>query len=122
MGNPLELILISKCNEMHLKLEKEYKFHDTRRWRFDYAIKHIYQNLNYIAFEYEGSFGRHNSFVGYAKDCEKYNMAQLMGWKVYRFTAYHFNKQNINDTLELIDSIFGGICGVRTYKIAKYQV
>lgn len=66
-------------------LEKEYKFHPVRKWRFDYA-----HPKSKIAIEIEGinphRMGRHQTLVGYSKDCEKYNQAQFMGWKVYRLT------------------------------------
>ena len=64
----------------------EYRFHPTRKWRFDHALPR-----KKIAFEYEGGGGmvkgRHTSFYGYSSDCEKYNHAALSGWKVFRFTA-----------------------------------
>ena len=63
----------------------EYRFHDKRLWRFDFAFPDLK-----IAFEYEGVGGvrsRHVSLVGYSNDCEKYNEAQRLGWRVYRFTA-----------------------------------
>jgi hypothetical protein len=63
----------------------EYKFHKTRKWRFDFAYPD-----RMIAVEVEGGIygnGRHNRPVGFENDCEKYNEAQLLGWKVYRFTG-----------------------------------
>ncbi|UVX35706.1 MAG: DNA mismatch endonuclease [Bacteriophage sp.] len=69
-----------------LKVEcvKEYKFHPTRRWRFDYAIPE-----HKIALEVEGGVwtgGRHTSPKGFLGDIEKYNTATLMGWRVFRTT------------------------------------
>ena len=61
----------------------EYKFHPDRRWRFDFAIPELK-----LAFEAEGGVwtrGRHTRPTGYIKDCEKYNAAMDLGWKVYRF-------------------------------------
>lgn len=66
-------------------LIKEYRFHPKRRWLFDYADPDIK-----VAIEIEGgtwTSGRHSRGVGYAKDCEKYNNAILLGWVVFRFTA-----------------------------------
>lgn len=63
---------------------KEYKFHPTRRWRFDYAIPKYK-----IALEVEGGVwtgGRHIRAQGFLGDMEKYNMATLMGWRVFRTT------------------------------------
>ena len=64
--------------------EREVRFHDTRRWRFDFA----YPNMK-IGIECEGgiySGGRHVRGKGFENDCEKYNYAALMGWTVLRFT------------------------------------
>lgn len=62
--------------------ETEYRFHPTRRWRFDFAFP-----KPMIAIEIEGGVwtgGRHIHPVGFEKDCEKYNEATKLGWKVYR--------------------------------------
>lgn len=63
----------------------EFKFHPLRKWRFDIALID-----RKIAIEYEGTNSaksRHTTLTGYAKDCEKYNQAQILGWKVMRYTA-----------------------------------
>lgn len=69
-----------------IKFEREYKFHPTRKWRFDFAIL-----SERIAIEFEGGIylpkARHTSSVGYIKDVEKYNTAVLLGWKILRYTA-----------------------------------
>jgi very-short-patch-repair endonuclease len=66
------------------KLTPEYRFHPTRKWRFDYALPDLM-----IAIEIDGGTrqqGRHNRADGYAKDAEKINTAQGMGWIVFRFS------------------------------------
>jgi len=63
-------------------LEQEVRFHSTRRWKFDRA-----DTARKIAFEIEGgifSQGRHTRGTGFMEDCEKYNEAALLGWRVYR--------------------------------------
>lgn len=63
----------------------EYRFHPTRKWRFDFADK-----SRRIAIEVEGGTwagGRHTRGAGFEGDCEKYNEATRLGWKVYRFTS-----------------------------------
>jgi len=63
---------------------REYKFSPTRRWKFDFA----YPDQK-IAIEVEGGTwigGRHSRGEGFQKDCEKYNTATLMGWRILRFT------------------------------------
>lgn len=83
----MEVILI----DQKVKFEKEYVFHPTRKWRFDFAIPN-----KMIAIEYEGIFGggksRHTSVNGYTGDTEKYNEAAKLGWKVLRYTAKSYGK------------------------------
>ena len=70
---------------------QEYKFHPTRRWRFDY-----YNPKTNTGYEYEGIAGhgkmRHTTMPGYTKDCEKYNEAGKLGIIVYRFTALNYKQ------------------------------
>jgi very-short-patch-repair endonuclease len=66
------------------KYELEYKFHPTRKWRFDIAIPR-----KKIAIEVEGGtwvLGRHNNPTSFEKELEKYNAAVCLGWRVLRFT------------------------------------
>ena len=63
---------------------KEYAFHPTRRWRFDYAIPQYK-----IAIEVEGGVwisGRHINPKGFLSDMEKYNEATRLGWRLIRCT------------------------------------
>lgn len=63
----------------------EHAFHPERKWRFDMAIPEYK-----IAVEYEGVVAkksRHTTIKGYTEDCEKYNEAQQLGWRVIRVTA-----------------------------------
>jgi hypothetical protein len=66
----------------------ELKFHDTRKFRFDWAIPRFK-----IAIEYEGLFSeksRHTTVSGFSEDCTKYNLAIANGWKVLRYTAINY--------------------------------
>jgi very-short-patch-repair endonuclease len=63
------------------EMVREHQFHPTRRWRFDFCWP-----SQRVALEVEG-WGRHQTFVGYQADCEKYNAALQMGWRVLRFMA-----------------------------------
>ena len=65
--------------------EVEHKFHPTRKWRADIAIPSLM-----VLIEWEGIMAtksRHTSVTGFTNDCEKYNQAQLIGWKVLRYTV-----------------------------------
>lgn len=69
---------------------EEHRFDASRRWRFDFAWP-----SRMLAVEVEGgthSGGRHTRGSGYAADCEKYNEAQLQGWRVLRFTGDHLRE------------------------------
>lgn len=63
----------------------ELQFCPWRKWRFDYAWPELK-----VAVELDGltarSMGRHQSVMGFTRDCEKLNAAVLLGWKVLRFT------------------------------------
>lgn len=77
-----------QLNDANIPYSTEYKFHDVRRFKFDIALP-----ILKIAFEYEGlvsSKSRHTSITGYTRDTEKYNLAQSMGWKVFRYTALNY--------------------------------
>lgn len=71
--------------ERLVKPEREYRFHPTRKWRFDFAWPD-----RKLAVELEGAVwtnGRHTRGSGFVADMEKYNAAALMGWRVVRFHA-----------------------------------
>lgn len=62
----------------------EYRFHPTRKWRFDWAWP-----KSRLALEVDGGIfisGRHVTGVGFVKDCEKMNEAIAHGWVVVRAT------------------------------------
>lgn len=74
------------CRVDNLKAVRQYAFHATRKWQFDFAWPE-----QMIAVEIEGGVwlgqaGGHTSGTGYTNNCEKYNEAVLLGWHVLRFT------------------------------------
>lgn len=80
---------------------REYKFCLPRRWRFDFAWP-----SQRIAVEVEGgtwNYGRHQRPLGFENDCEKYNEAAFLGWRVFRFTK---NMIESGDALATIQNIF----------------
>lgn len=85
--------IIKNCLDFfYFEHEKEYRFHKTRRWRFDYAVP-SYK----LAIEIEGGIwikGRHTRGAGYSKDCEKYNQAAIHGWTVLRYPSNEIKKNH----------------------------
>lgn len=77
-------IHMEELTERHgIELPKEeHHFHPTRRWRFDFAWPQ-----RKVAVEIEGGVwtrGRHTRGAGFIADCEKYNEAARLGWRVFR--------------------------------------
>jgi very-short-patch-repair endonuclease len=63
----------------------EFRFHATRRWRFDWAWPD-----KSIAVEVDGATwtgGRHTRGAGVDKDCEKMAEALIAGWRVLRVST-----------------------------------
>ena len=87
-----------KAQKMEAGWEREYRFHPTRQWRFDFAHPEWL-----IAVECEGlrrdGKGRHQSFLGFTGDCRKYNAAAELGWLVLRCT------RPMLESLEIYESI-----------------
>lgn len=80
-----ELLLATQLESAGIPYEREYKFHPTRKWRFDYAWPKIK-----LAAEIEGGSwvaGRHTRGAGFEADLIKYNSAAEAGWYVLRFTT-----------------------------------
>lgn len=81
----------------------EHKFCPERRFRFDIALLE-----HKIAIEYEGLFNDehshsgHTSRSGFLSNCEKYNLATVMGWRLLRYTA---NKEQNKDFLSHIQTL-----------------
>ncbi len=68
-----------------IKPIKEYKFHNTRKWRIDYAWPE-----QKLAIEIEGgiwSNGRHTRSKGFINDIEKYNEIVLYGFSLLRIPS-----------------------------------
>jgi hypothetical protein len=82
-GNPLFVALLRNAR---LPLpEVEYRFHHTRKFRFDYA----WPANGHLALEIDGGIwvrGRHSGGAGQIRDMEKGNLAALMGWSVLHVT------------------------------------
>lgn len=111
-GNPVPRInmFTLMLEEEGIEVEREYKFHPVRLWRFDYAIPKLK-----IAIECDGgvwNYGRHVRPTGYIKDMKKFNAAAELGWLVLKYTPEQLNssysiieiKKVMNYRTELLDS------------------
>lgn len=83
-------------------LEREVRFHPTRKWRADFA--HL---ASRTLIEIEGGIfipggGRHSRGLGYAKDAEKYLEAVLAGWTVIRLTEKQLELDFIDRIVALL--------------------
>lgn len=78
---------------------REYRFHDTRLWRFDFAWPQ-----QSVALEVDGGIwrqGRHTRGAGWLKDTEKLNTAAAMGWRLLRCTPQMLHTPELLATLRL---------------------
>jgi hypothetical protein len=73
--------LVTLCRSMKIaEPTPEYRFHPTRRWRFDYAWP-----LHMLALEVDGGVwtqGRHTRGQGAIDDMEKASEAAILGWRL----------------------------------------
>jgi len=76
------------------QVEPEFKFCPDRRFRADWKVS---KGERSCLVEYEGmplmanKKSRHVTLQGYTSDCNKYNLAQLLGYPVFRYTVLSFD-------------------------------
>ena len=84
---------------------REFRFHPSRRWRFDFAWP-----ILKVAVEIDGGTwmgGRHSRGGGQAKSHDKQNAAVCLGWKVLRFTNQHLRDPEA--VFEKLMLVFGAL-------------
>ena len=81
--------------------EREYRFHSTRKWRFDYVWRD-----QMIALEVEGGTWRKGGGAhrgkGFLRDLEKYNAATILGWRLLRVTPRELATDKTCDLVEIL--------------------
>lgn len=84
---------------LHLRVHRhgavyaeQYPFCPGRKYRFDFAFPALM-----LAVEVEG--GAHGIKRQYQHDCERSNMALLLGWRVFRFTPADVESGKAIDTI-----------------------
>lgn len=81
-----QVLMATYLEELGITFTEEWRFHEERRWRFDYSFCHRAQ---LVAIEIEGGGwiqGRHSRGAGFEGDLEKYATASSMGWMIFRFS------------------------------------
>lgn len=68
-------------------MQREYRFHATRKWRFDFAWPAARVALEVEGMVWRGKGGRHQRAVGFEEDCRKYAEALCLRWRVLRVTG-----------------------------------
>jgi very-short-patch-repair endonuclease len=84
MSNPEDLLALHIQFSGLPSPAREFRFHPSRRWRFDFAWPHLK-----VAVEVDGGIyccGRHVHGSGFERDAEKGNAAVLAGWRILHFT------------------------------------
>ncbi len=95
MSKPEEILAFHMKALRMGPFERQYKFHPTLKWRFDFAWPE-----HKVAVEVEGGvshaklvspkgtpiIGHHIHPEGFEHDCCKYNEATLLGWRLIRVT------------------------------------
>lgn len=80
---------------------REFRFHDVRKWRFDFAYPE-----NMWAIEIHGggwvNGGHNRNAIVMWQDYEKLNTAQELGWRVLQFTGEQVKDGVAVNTLERI--------------------
>lgn len=70
---------------------KEFQFDKTRRYRADFFIPLINTCIEYEGIMVEdGERSGHTTKTGFTKDSSKYNLMQVLGYKVLRYTAMNY--------------------------------
>ncbi len=86
MKSTLTKILLAEIKAAGLPApELEFKFHPTRKFRFDLAWP-----IDMVALEIHGAVwaqGRHTRGGGFESDREKVNTATLLGWRVLEYST-----------------------------------
>ena len=91
----IETILqVFKKDNKIIDYVEEFRFDTIRKFRFDWYIPELK-----LGIEYEGIISkrsRHTNMKGYTNDCEKYNLAMTLGYRVLRYTALNYQDIFIN--------------------------
>ena len=74
------------CNRGLRTWVREFRFHPTRQWRFDFANTELKLAVEVDGVVYGGRKGGHQTPSGIERDREKDAEAMILGWRVLRVT------------------------------------
>jgi hypothetical protein len=109
VGIPRELSELEETFALQLRsnfivFEREYKFYPSRNWRVDFLILEYTGKPTNILVDMNGgtwmSKSGHNTGNGIARDYEKSNAAQLMGFIYLQFTGKELDNLVALDTIK----------------------
>jgi very-short-patch-repair endonuclease len=91
MTSNAETLLAVQLEQAGIPFEREYRFHESRKWRADFAIRRYQLGgiPSLLLIEVDGGSwvaGRHTRGSGFEKDAEKLNAAAELGYRVLRYT------------------------------------
>lgn len=81
-----EETLAHHLRSYQIRFEREWRFHPTRMWRFDFCIPEKMLAIECEGGVWLGAKGGHTSGKGMIRNMAKYNTASRMGWIILRFT------------------------------------
>jgi hypothetical protein len=85
--------------------QRQFLFHETRKWRFDFAWPQYKVAVEIDGGVYQRKATGHRSISGVVNQMAKLNAAQIVGWKVLRFHADDLDKTP-EDTVKMVESAF----------------
>jgi hypothetical protein len=94
------------ANEKGFEYQEEYQFSKERKFRSDNMVRELFGKHPHmkVLIEYEGlnsDKSGHTTFLGFSKNCIKYNLATVEGWDLLRYTA-----KNYKNVIADLDAIY----------------
>ena len=103
-SNDLSYLFLGYVNMLNKNLKggmkREYRFHEKRRWRFDFAWPERKVAVECDGGQYKALGGRHNT----DGDREKLNNANMYGWNVFRFSGKQI-RENPSNCIYLVEEL-----------------
>lgn len=88
---------------------QEFAFCPGRKYRADFAFPD-----KKLLIELEGGIhnnGRHTRPRGYSMDCEKYNQATILGWRILRYTSIMMKNDPQTMISQILQALGEGLDG-----------